>query len=157
SQSGAYAAAEKSYVAALRTLERSDYQERAETLAALGNVYTDEEDLSKAEKAYVESLTLYKQLPNKKEMAIVLRHLGALYSLQRRDDDALRILQQALKLTHMNPDRELTIDVLNMIGVIYYRQGNNKKAANNFNEALKIASDGGGIPAYLAEQLLNNF
>jgi tetratricopeptide (TPR) repeat protein len=154
-QNGAYAAAEKSYIAALKTLERSDYQERAETLAELGNVYTNEDKLSKAEQAYVDSLALYKQLPNKREMATTLRHLGALYSLQRRDDDALRALEQALKLTRVNPDKNLTADVLNIIGVVYYRQGKNTKAANSFNEAVKIAY-GGGIPAFLAEQLLNN-
>src|SRR5262249_15406067 len=147
-------AAETSFLNALRTLEPNDHRGRAETLTALGNVYANEDELSKAEKVYTEALTIYKRLADERQIALLLRHVAAMYSLERRDDDALRLLQQALKLTKTNHDADIEVEVLNILGVVYYRQGKNGKAAGAFNQALGIASDT-GVRVDLGE-LLNN-
>src|SRR5262245_7303171 len=124
-RSGLFAAAETSFLNALRALEPNDQRERALTLTALGNVYANEDELLKAEKAYTEALTIYKRFADERDIALLLRHVAAVYSLERRDDDALRLLQQALKLTKANHDADIEVEVLNITGVVYYRQGKN--------------------------------
>jgi len=137
---GHYAAAETALIAALRTLERSDRANRAITLAQLGDVYAAKDELSKAERAYGESLALYRELGNTRDTALLLRHLGAIYSLQRRDEDALRVLRQALKLTKTESAQIITPDVLNSIGAVYYRRGDHGKAEKYFRNALQVAT-----------------
>jgi tetratricopeptide (TPR) repeat protein len=153
-RSGRYAAAETTFVNALRTLGRTDYRERAETLAELGDTYTNEDELSKGENAYAQSLRIYSQLSDRKRITELLRRMGAVYLLEARDDDALRVLERALKSAKADQELRLEVEVLNVLGAVYYRQGNNNNAGKYFNEALKIASDT-GIPVNRGE-LLNN-
>jgi len=138
---GHFPAAENSLIAALRVLEPGDRRERATVLGELGDVYANEDELPKAERAYGESLAIYKELADRDQNIRFLQRLGGVYSMERRDDDALRLLKQALKLTKNNPAG--AADVLNTIGVAYYRQGNANKAAKFFNDALRIVSASG--------------
>jgi tetratricopeptide (TPR) repeat protein len=153
-QTGAYAAAEASFAAALRAVEPGHDGDRAEVLVKLGHVYSSEDKLSNAEQAYRESLAIYKRFKAETEVAMVLRHLAGVYALERRDDDAMRVLQQALKWARTNHNVRLEIEVLNIIGVVYYRQGKNKSAANYFNQALAMSSEAGISPDL--SELLNN-
>jgi tetratricopeptide (TPR) repeat protein len=137
---GQFAAAAVSLNSALREIDRSDHELRARVLATLGDVYTSEDELSKAEQVYRESLALYEKLDDKKEIAHLLRDIAAVYSLQRRDDEALRLLQKALKLTKLIHETGLEAEVLNIMGVVYYRQHNNSRAENFFKQALDVAS-----------------
>jgi tetratricopeptide (TPR) repeat protein len=137
---GQFAAAAVSLNSALRGIDRSDYTVRARVLAMLGDVYTSEDELSKAEQVYRESLALYEKLDDKKETAHLLRDIAAVYSLQRRDDEALRLLQKALKLTRAIHATGLEAEVLNIMGVVYYRQHHNSRAEGFFKQALDVAS-----------------
>ena len=137
---GKFAAAAVSLNSALRAIDRSDQAGRASVLAMLGDVYTSEDELSKADQAYRESLALYEKLDNKKQIAHLLRDIAAVYSLQRHDDEALRLLQKALKLTKPIHDAGLEAEVLNIMGVVYYRQHNNGRAENFFKQALDVTS-----------------
>jgi tetratricopeptide (TPR) repeat protein len=89
---GHLAASEKLLVAALQTLQPGDQDQRAATLAELGEVYVSEDELSKAESSYSESLAIYRSLSDQCNTALLLRGLGATYSLEGRNDDALRVL-----------------------------------------------------------------
>ena len=149
---GRFPLAENSLIAALRVLEPSDRRERATVLGELGDVYANEDELPKAERAYGESLAIYKELADRDQTIRLLQRLGGVYSMERRDDDALRLLKQALKLTKNNPAG--AADVLNTIGVAYYRQGNANKAAKFFNDAFRIVS-ASGLP-FDSGGLLNN-
>jgi len=155
-RSGHFPAAETFFLAALRTMEHSDPAERAATLTALGDVYLNEDEMSKAERAYTESVAIYRQLPDQSRTALVLRNLGVLYSREQRDDDALRVLQHALKLTRVDPAAhvDLTAQVLNSIGMVYYRQSKNSKAETYFKQALQMVS-ASGVP-FDTPELLNN-
>jgi tetratricopeptide (TPR) repeat protein len=153
--SGVYKAAEKSFTAALDALDKTNYRERAETLAELGSVYANEDELLKGERAYRESLTIYGELRDGKRSATVLRLLGALYSLAGRDDDALRVLGEAFKFATSNRDTALEADVLNITGTVYYRKRNYKKAADCYGQALRNV-DSPGVQPDLRTQLLNN-
>jgi tetratricopeptide (TPR) repeat protein len=154
-RSGHFAAAEKLYLAALRTLDAANERERAGTLTELGAVYVNEDELAKAERAYEESLVIYKRLAAKNPTVLVLRNLGAAYSLQRRDDEALRVLREALKMTK-DPEiaRKLSVEVLNCLGMVYFRMGKKNKAERFLNQALQIESTSGSPVDNAA--LLNN-
>src|SRR5262245_40262112 len=99
---GHFAESEAAYVAALRTLDRTD-ELRALALREVGDVYVNRDELSKAERAYLDSIKLYDRLSDPKSAALVLGNLGSLYSLQGRDDEALKVLEHALKLAKTNP------------------------------------------------------
>jgi tetratricopeptide (TPR) repeat protein len=145
SRNGHFAASEAAFLAALRILDRADEMQRASTLSELGDVYANTDEISKAERAYLESREIYSRLSYPRGAALILRNLGALYSLQRRYDEALKVLQQALKLVKANPDvsHDLLARILNAFGVVYLRQGNLGKGESFMNQALKAASDSG--------------
>lgn len=143
--SGHFAAAENSFRAVLRLIEPNNRRERANTLAELGDVYSNEDDLVNAESVYRESLTIYKELRDESQTARLLQRLGAVYSLERRDDEALRVLRQALKLTETNPMLGSRADVLNSIGVTYFRQGDMNKASKYFGEAVQLSPASSGL------------
>lgn len=138
-RAGHYRAAEGSFAAALNALEPNHYPERAETLAVLGNVYAKEDALPKAEHVYAESLSIYKQIGDRKKVSLLLRNISAVYSMEGRPEDALDVAQQALKLIKADQDATDEVEVLNMIGVVYYRQGKNKNAEKWFIQALDAA------------------
>ena len=153
---GRFLAAEPLYLAALRALQPGDQTERAATLAELGDVYVNQDEVSKAERVYAESLAIYERLSSKNSVALLLSFLAGIYSLEGRDDDALRLLQRALKLSKTNPpaSASLTAQVLNCLGIVYYRQGKTSKAETVFNEALQLIST---LEAgFDTAQLLNN-
>src|ERR1700730_9264718 len=70
-RSGHFPAAEAFYLDALRSIEPSDPAERAETLTALGGVYLNEDEIFKAERAYSESVAIYRKLRDKSRTALV--------------------------------------------------------------------------------------
>ena len=156
-RSGHFTVAEKLLLDALSTIEKTDQAERAATLITLGDVYLNEDEMPKAERAYSESAAIYRRLSDKSRTALALRNLGILYSRARRDDEALRALHQALKLAQANPadDRvDLKAGVLNALGMAYFLQGNNSKAESFFKQALKMVSDS-GVPFDTSEPLNN--
>jgi tetratricopeptide (TPR) repeat protein len=152
---GHFAAAEKLYLASLRTLDPAHERERAGTLTELGAVYVNKDELEKAARAYEESLAIYKRFGARNPTVLVMRNLGAAYSLQRRDDDALRILREALKLIKDSEiDRRLSVEVLNCLGMVYFRIGKTNKAEQLLNQALQMESTSGSPIDNAA--LLNN-
>jgi tetratricopeptide (TPR) repeat protein len=138
-RAGHYRAAEGSFVAALNELKPDHYRERAETLAVLGNVYAKEDALPKAEQVYAESLSIYKQIGDKKQVSLLLRNISAVYSMEGRAEDALEVAQQALRLIKANRDTTDEVEVLNVIGIVYYRQGKNKNAEKWLIQAVEAA------------------
>jgi tetratricopeptide (TPR) repeat protein len=151
--SGDYGPAERLFLDALDTLE-DENASRAETLAELGDVYTIEERFTKAEQVYGQSLTMYRQLRDEKNIAIDLRRLGELYSLEGRGDEAMAVLQEALKSARAIHDTAEQAEALNIIGIVYYRNHNISKAARYFNQALEIDSTSG--VSEMRAALLNN-
>src|SRR5215831_16301267 len=127
---GKFAAAERLFLEALSQLNPADQLERARTLGDLSAAYARQAQLSKAEHAYLECLSIYRRLSDKNGAALTLNSLGLLYSQQGRDEDALRLLTEALDLIKHAPENNVSLhaQVLNGIGIIHYRRGNNGKA-----------------------------
>src|SRR6266436_4069536 len=153
-QNGNFAASEKFLVAAVQMLEPGEESERAARLAELGDVYVSEDELVKAEKTYSESLAIYKRLPDKSKIVLLMRNLSATYSLELRGDDALRLLKQALKLAKTIPQLDdifnqalqmisasrikyATPELLNNLGAAYITQHRAQKAEDILKQALK--------------------
>jgi len=154
--SGHFARAEALFLSTLRDLGPDDEAFRAQTLAELGNVYVNEDELPKAERTYRESLAIYTKLRDQKNTALSLRDIGAIYSLQRRDGEAISVLQRALKQasTIQPPNRALTGHILNSLGTAYFRKGDLKKAEELFNRAMEDLPNNDGF--YGKADLLNN-
>jgi tetratricopeptide (TPR) repeat protein len=140
--SGHFSASEKLFLAALGTLQRGQERERASVLLELGSIYAAKDEMLKAERAFSESLTIYKRLSDSMGTTLGLRNLGAIYSLEGRYDDALRTLQQALKLTKDSKPSvpSIAAQVLNSLGVLYFQQRKYGKAESFFNQAMELVS-----------------
>jgi tetratricopeptide (TPR) repeat protein len=138
--SGHLAAAERLFVDALGQLPQTDERVRAKVLGDLGNVYTDQEEFLKAERAYSQSLLLLKHFLDSSNTALMLQNLGVLYSLQGRNDEALRFVGQALQLVQsaVTNDPSITAQVLTGFGIVHYRRNNTRQAEESFNQALEI-------------------
>jgi tetratricopeptide (TPR) repeat protein len=95
---GRFAASETLFLSALGALQGDHGQERAVALFELGQVYASRDELPQAERAYSESLAIFKRFSDKASTARLLHSLGAVYSFEGRADDAQRTLKEALKL-----------------------------------------------------------
>jgi tetratricopeptide (TPR) repeat protein len=142
---GHFAAAERLLVDALGQLTQGDNVLRAKALGNLGDVYSDQEEYVKAESAYSQALSLWRQLSDAGNAALMLHNLGMIYSIQNRNDEALRFLTPAYQLVQSaSPaDPAVTAQVLNGLGIVYYRRNSNNKAEQFFNRALDVVHTSG--------------
>jgi tetratricopeptide (TPR) repeat protein len=154
--SGHFAAAEGLFADALSQLPQSDVTLRAKVLADLGNVYTEQEQFSAAERAYSQSLSLSEQLSDSSNSALMLQNLGVLYALQGRNDEALRFVVRARQLAQSAPpsDPNTKAQVLVGFGIVQYHRNNTRQAEKSFNEALEIVRTS-NVP-FDTSVLLNN-
>jgi tetratricopeptide (TPR) repeat protein len=154
--SGHFAVAEGLFVDALGQLPQSDVRQRAKTLGDLGNVYTEQEAFSKAERAYSESLSLSEQLSDSSNSALMLQNLGVLYSLEGRNDEALLFVSRARQLAQsaLPNDPNTKAQVLVGFGIVQYHRNNTREAEKAFNEALEIVR-ASNVP-FDTSVLLNN-
>ncbi len=139
-RNGHYSASRKLLLDALAQLSPSDDLRRAATLGDLGDAYASEEEYSKAERAYSDALSIYKQRGDQNQSALMLHNVAMLYSLLGRSDDAFRILNQAQQLVKSasKPEPTITALLLNGLGILSYRRGQNGKAEKYFNQVLQM-------------------
>jgi len=142
---GQLSAAEKLFNEALAQVGNDPGIRRALTLASLGDVYASQEKLTQAERAYSESLSIYRSFADTRGITLMLHNLAIIKSLGGSYDPALKLLSEALKTVKSlpRPDDTLMAQVLNGMGVIYYRKGNNGKAEALFKQSLEISSTPG--------------
>jgi tetratricopeptide (TPR) repeat protein len=142
---GHFATAERLLVDALAQLSQNDNSLRAKALGNLGDVYSEQEEYLKAEGAYSQALSLWKQLSDPGDAALMLHNLGMIYSIQERNDEALRFLTQAYQSVKsaLPADPAITAQVLNGLGIVHYRRNNNGKAEQFFNRALEVVHTSG--------------
>src|SRR5215468_8767185 len=116
--SGHLAAAERLLVDALGQFPQDNAGLRAKVLGDLGNIYAEEEEFSKAERAFSQSLATFRQLSDSHNSALMLQNLGVLYSLHGRNAEALHFVDQALKLARsvVPSDPSITAQVLVGLG-----------------------------------------
>jgi tetratricopeptide (TPR) repeat protein len=139
---GHFAVAARLFNDALAQIQQDRNSDRARILSDLGAAYTKEEEFAKAEKAYSESLAIWKSLGDSDDSALMLHNISMLYSMQGKSDDALRFLGEAQDLIRANPktNAKTTVQVLNAIAIIHFRNGNLRKAETYFNQALQNVS-----------------
>jgi tetratricopeptide (TPR) repeat protein len=141
--SGRFASAEQIYRDVFDQLPRGDQTLRAQALSGLGDVYSEREEYQKAEGAYSQALSLWKQLSDASNSALMLHNLGMLRAYQGKNDGGLTLLTLALGFVQSaSPaDPAVTAQVLNGIGMVQYRLDNNGKAEKSFNDALEIVRE----------------
>jgi tetratricopeptide (TPR) repeat protein len=125
---------------------------------ALGDVYQNEFDLTKAEQAYTEAATILRGQPEHSHaLAITLVNLGAVISGQRRFCEALNAYAEVSTLAKRSSldDPQLDLELLNGLGVIYFNQGQLKKAEVQFARAIKVRPSGNDLTLDVAK-VLNN-
>jgi tetratricopeptide (TPR) repeat protein len=142
---GHFAAAERLLVDALGQLAQGDNGLRAKALGNLGDVYSEQEEYMKAESAYSQALSLWRQLSDPSDAALMLHNLGMIYSIQGRNDEALGFLTQAYQFVQSaSPgDPAITAQVLNGLGIVHYRRNSNNKAEQFFTQALDVVHTSG--------------
>jgi len=152
---GRFSQSEKLYLAALGTLDRNDEANRALALSELGDVYANEDEAFKSERAYAESLEIYKRLSDKRNTALLMRNLGTTYAFEGRDEEAMRLLKQSLKLAESIPNNDMLVtQIFNSLGIVYFWQRKNDKAEDFFSRALLLSTTSG--IAFDLSELLNN-
>jgi tetratricopeptide (TPR) repeat protein len=142
---GHFAAAEHLLVDALSQISQNDNRLRAKALGNLGDVYSEQEEYPKAESSYSQALSLWKQLSDPGNAALMMHNLGMIYSIQERNDEALRFLTQAYQSVQSTSpaDPAITAQVLNGLGIFHYRRNNNAKAEQFFSQALEVVQTSG--------------
>src|SRR5262249_4702503 len=141
-RAGQFSAAEKLFNEALEQVGSDRGIRRAFTLASLGDVYASQEKRTQAERAYSESLSIYRRFADTRGITLRLHKLAILKSLEGSYDPALKLLSEALKTVKSlpQPDGTLMAQVLNGMGVIHYRKGDNGKAEALFKQTLEVSS-----------------
>jgi tetratricopeptide (TPR) repeat protein len=108
---------------------------------ALGEVYQNRFDYSKAEDEFKKAATiLQREAEHSQALAVTLRHLGATLLGERRFAEALVAYLQAYKLAkNISPrNPQLELEILNGMGSTYFQQGASRKAEAVFGQALKV-------------------
>lgn len=124
--------------------------ERSTLLNSLGNVFSANQKMGEAEKAYLEALNIYRQLVTKNtiaflsDLATTLNNLGLLYNDNHRMSEAEKAYLEALniqrQLATKNPDAFLPnlAMTLNNLGNLYSDNQQLSEAEKAYLEALSI-------------------
>jgi tetratricopeptide (TPR) repeat protein len=132
----------------------------ANTLQALGDLYTRTARLQQAESSYSQALSLFKQVEDRLGEANTLKALGDLYTRTDRLQQAESSYSQALSLFKQVEDRLGEANTLNGLGMLGTAQGDGAKPYSLHLSALSILRDiqaqleQGGTFGYLARAAL---
>ena len=107
-------------------------------IGGIGDVYYQLGDLSAAEQAYLEALTLSVEVKDEENQSSVLQSLGDLYTRQGKLSEALNVSQQALALGEKNNNRANQLGALNSLSALYRQMGEAGKAMEYVQRSLKI-------------------
>jgi tetratricopeptide (TPR) repeat protein len=156
---GHLARAETLLTQALDSARRqNDDQEIANTWSGLGDIYTNEERFSEAERAYQKALSILRQSSSSPtEVVTAMRNLGIVYSLQWRNQEAIDILKQAWNIIRIDSSAPpaLVSEILNSLGVVYFRLHKLRQAEAVITQALQQSSKT-GEPDTIEGEALNN-
>jgi tetratricopeptide (TPR) repeat protein len=141
-QAGHFAEAQSLLETALDLATRSnDTYAVALIREAIGDVYHNEFELSKAEQAYMEAAIILRREPEHAHaLAITLVNLGGVLSGQHRSIEGIKAFSEGYKLVKDKAiqDPQLEVQILNGMGVAHFQQGQSKKAKDAFARATNV-------------------
>ncbi|MEO8589111.1 MAG: adenylate/guanylate cyclase domain-containing protein [Flavobacteriales bacterium] len=124
---------------ALVLAQRAGYpKDIAEVEGWLAYLAEQRGDIASAILHYEHSLTVFRQLHNKQQEAIVLNNLGAIYKDQGHLEEALAAHRNSLAIRSELGDSSGIATSLNNIGLIAYDQGKIPDAMEHYTEALRL-------------------
>ena len=127
---------------AFESLRRAEkFASKAENLMyiynQIGGILYRKKNYDDALKYYMKSLSLAKNIENKKMQATILNNIGLLYQEKGDLDNALFYYMKSLELTEKEEDKAITY---NNIASIYYSKGEYNKAKEFYKKAV-VASE----------------
>lgn len=129
--------------------------QKAQILANLGNLYSQQSDWQKAGASYQASMSLFEELENPLAVAKILGNLANVDSRQGNWDHASVLYQNSLERFSQLNEPNAEAQTLANFGILWAQQNQAEKAAALWQEALdKLTSD---LPrAKLIEEWLNS-
>jgi CHAT domain-containing protein/predicted negative regulator of RcsB-dependent stress response len=135
-----------SLMAAIQQFERALQLSRAEAqkarravaLVALGRIYDDLGEKSKALEYYNQALPIFRAVENQSMEATTLNNMGLVYFDLDEQTKALEYYNQALPILRDVENRSMEAITLNNMGLVYSAMGEKTKALEYYNQALPI-------------------
>jgi serine/threonine protein kinase/tetratricopeptide (TPR) repeat protein/TolB-like protein len=139
---GQPARAEQSLDAARKVfLEAGDRAGAASALNSLGTVLSDQQDITRGQRMYEQSLATSEEIGDRRGMSAALNNLGILLKDQGRLREALAAHQRSLALRREIGDRNWTAVSLSNIGVVLFEQDHLADATKYYEESLAICRE----------------
>jgi CHAT domain-containing protein len=135
------------YAQALSSLSRArqiskdsgDQNTRANIMSNQAAISLAQEDYSRAETYFKESLRIYRSLGNAREEAKVLLSLGVIEQQEGHDDEALQLFQQSMERAQTTNLVNLQIAAGERLGVVLTAKRDFHHALQAINESLELA------------------
>ncbi len=126
-----------------KIVEKVSGHTRGRVLGTLGNLYYSIGEFDKAERAYLDALSLYIDLSKENEsymryVAGALFNLGNLYQVRRKYDEAEKAYTDAINVLEFTKDMYQLSRVLTALGTMYARIGRDDKAEHYLLKAFEL-------------------
>jgi tetratricopeptide (TPR) repeat protein len=135
--------------------EMGDLPREAETLNAIGSVYTNMKDTEEALSILDESLSIHQETENFPGQAATLHNLSQAYEVAGDLEKSLTCAKESLVIFRYLKDLPGTIQGLNNIGSLYLVMGDRKKALDCLKESLFLNEGTGNrvMTAYITSNM----
>ena len=120
------------------TWAQTDLERQADDAYQAGTSYFQAQQWPQAQAAFLEALTLYRQLGNTQQVAYVSEYLGTVYRLQGDYLQALQYHKDNLSLYRQLGNRAGEANTLGHIGIVYQKLSNYPEALRFYNEGLAL-------------------
>jgi serine/threonine protein kinase/tetratricopeptide (TPR) repeat protein/TolB-like protein len=122
-------------------LDAGDRASAASALNSLGSVLSDQQDITRAQRMYEQSLAASEEIGDRRGMSSALNNLGVLLKDEGRLLDARRAHERALAIRREIGDRNWTALSLSNIGVVLFEEDRMREATTYYKESLAITRE----------------
>ena len=137
---GELAKAEQSLEAARQMfIDAGDRAGAASALNSLGSVLGDQQDITRSQRMYEQSLATSEEIGDRRAMSAALNNLGILLKDQGQLVEARRAHERSLALRREIGDRNWTAVSLSNIGVVLFEEDRLREATAYYKESLAIS------------------
>lgn len=122
-------------------IDAGDRAGAASALNSLGTVLSDQQDITRAQRMYEESLATSEEIGDRRAMSSALNNLGILLKDQGQFVAARRAHERSLALRREIGDRNWTAVSLSNIGVVLFEEDRLREATTFYKESLAISRE----------------
>jgi serine/threonine protein kinase/tetratricopeptide (TPR) repeat protein len=113
----------------------------ASALNSLGSVLSDQQDITRAQRMYEQSLATSEEIGDRRAMSAALNNLGILFKDRGELVEARRAHERSLALRREIGDRNWIAVSLNNIGVVLFEEDRLREATTYYTESLAMARE----------------